>query len=123
MHKCYTCIICPNGCEIGVEGDLGDWQVHGAACPRGHAYVMEEMTDPKRTFSTTVRVLGGAAALVPVRLTRPIPKARLMDAVREIHRLRPVAPVCMGDVLLDHILGTDSDVMAIADVPAKETPA
>ena len=114
MRKTFTCIVCPNGCEITVEQEGEGYRVSGESCPRGKTYVLQEMTDPQRTIATSVRVVGGDADLCSVRLTRPIPKARIMDAVREIHARVLKAPVRAGDVVIAGILGTDSDVIALS---------
>ena len=47
MTRSFTCIICPNGCEITAEYE-GDtvYAVQGATCPKGDAYVRQELTDP-----------------------------------------------------------------------------
>ena len=78
MVKEFTCIVCPNGCTITAEAEArGDGayavrSVQGAACPRGTAYVEQELTDPRRTIATSVPVKGGALPLASVRLTAPI---------------------------------------------------
>ena len=46
MLKEFTCIICPNGCEI--EAEIADGKIlslEGAACPKGEAYVRQELTE------------------------------------------------------------------------------
>ena len=118
MTDTLTCIVCPNGCELTVGSADDGVTVTGAACPKGRAYAVREMTDPRRTFSTSVRVLGGAVPLCSVRLTKPIPKAGIMEAVRLIHAVKLKAPVMAGTVLIRGLLGTDSDVITTSDVPA-----
>lgn len=118
MVKHFTCIVCPNGCDVAVEARGDEYVISGEGCPRGRKYVLQEMTDPRRTISTSIRVLGGEQPLCSVRLTRPIPKARIMEAVAAIHALRLSAPVAAGEVLISNILGTDSDVIATRDVAA-----
>ena len=53
MTRSFTCIICPNGCEITAEYE-GDtvYAVQGATCPKGDAYVRQELTDPQRNIAT-----------------------------------------------------------------------
>ena len=120
MTKQFTCIVCPNGCDITVEDNGGALVIAGEGCPRGRTYVTQEMTDPQRTIATSIRVIGGESDLCSVRLTKPIPKAKIMEAVQAIHSLTPKAPVAIGDVLLPGILGTDSDVIATRNVAARE---
>ena len=111
-----TCIVCPSGCEITVEDRNGDLHVTGEGCSRGRAWALQEMTDPRRTIATSVKVLGGTEPLCSVRLTRPIPKADIMKAVETIHALTLRAPVKAGTVLISGIIGTGSDVIVTRGV-------
>ena len=120
MKREYTCIVCPNGCEISVSGEPGqkDFQIEGARCRRGQAYVMQELSDPRRTIATSVRVLGGELPLASVRLTSPIPLAKVEEAVELIHGMTLQAPVKAGTVLIGKILGYESDCVVTRDVAA-----
>jgi len=112
MTEKLTCILCPNGCDIQAQWDgktVG--KVSGASCPRGREYAVQELTEPKRNIATSVYVTGGELPLASVRLTAPIPKGMVMDAVREIQKIRLEAPVKAGTVLLQNILGCASDVI------------
>ena len=41
MKKQFTCIVCPNGCEIEAEVENGQViSVTGHTCPRGEQYVL-----------------------------------------------------------------------------------
>ena len=83
MTREFTCIICPNGCEISADYEIQADQsvvirsLEGATCKRGAEYVKQELTDPKRNIATSVLVEGGELPLASVRLTAPIPKARI----------------------------------------------
>ena len=56
MLREYTCIICPNGCDIRAQieeredGSRRICSVEGAACPKGRAYVEQELTDPPEEY-------------------------------------------------------------------------
>ena len=40
MTRTFTCIICPNGCEITAEYEGTDVRsIEGATCPKGQDYV------------------------------------------------------------------------------------
>ena len=55
MLKKYTCIICPNGCEIEAEVLDGEIKsVSGFTCKRGEEYVRQEILAPKRTDRKSV---------------------------------------------------------------------
>ena len=117
MKRSFTCIICPNGCEI--EAELNGTEIAGitgAACPKGEAYVRQELTDPRRNIATSVLVEGGRLPLVSVRLDRPVPKAMIFPVMEAIRSLRAAAPVRIGQVLLEDAAGTGSRVIATRNV-------
>ena len=123
MLREYTCIICPNGCDIRVQieeredGSRRICSVEGAACPRGRAYVEQELTDPQRNIATSVLVKGGILPLASVRLTNPIPRDRIFDAVSEIKKYNLTAPVKAGTVVIPRLMGYDTDVIVTKSVP------
>ncbi|MCI9584725.1 DUF1667 domain-containing protein [Clostridiaceae bacterium] len=117
MTREFTCIICPNGCEIQAETDQGSLiSLTGHTCPKGEAYVKQELTDPRRNIATSVLVKGGELPLASVRLTSPIPKNQIFAAMEAIRKLSLTAPVNAGDVVLKGILGNDSDVIVTKSV-------
>ena len=115
----FTCVVCPNGCKIKVDLDDGEiTAIRGAMCRRGESYVRQELIDPRRTISTSVAGDGGILPLASVRLTAPIPRDYIFDAMDEIRKLRLTAPVKAGTVLIHRLLGFDSDLIVTKDVPA-----
>ena len=119
MKRTFTCIVCPNGCEIEAEYEGTDvGSITGNLCPKGRTYVVQELIDPRRTIATSVRVTGGALPLASVRLTQPIPKDRIFDVMNEINAKVVDAPVSIGDVVIKDVLGLDSDVIITKNVPS-----
>jgi CxxC motif-containing protein len=113
------CITCPVGCALDVTHD-GETilNVDGNACKRGIDYAKQEITDPRRMVTTTVRVKGGLHPLLPVYTSAPIPKPRIFDLLREIRQVEVEAPVKMGQVILSNVVETDVNVLASRDMPA-----
>jgi CxxC motif-containing protein len=104
--RTFVCIGCPIGCPLVLTHEGREVvEVAGNACDRGAKYARQEFTDPRRALSTTVAITGALRARLPVRVTAPIPKDRVLEAVRVIHRLRVEAPVARGAVLLRGLLG------------------
>ena len=121
MLREYTCIICPNGCEIEAEIEGGEIRsIEGAACPKGADYVRQELTDPRRNIATSVLVRGGILPLASVRLTKAIPKDRIFDAMAEIKKVTLTAPVEAGTVVIENLMGFGSDVIVTKAVPEME---
>jgi CxxC motif-containing protein len=117
MKRTFTCILCPNGCEVEAEYEDGQAvSVLGCGCPRGKTYVTQELLDPRRMIATSVRVVGGALPLASVRLTNAVPKNRIFDVMREMNRQVLNAPVKIGDVVVKNILGLGSDVIVTKNV-------
>jgi CxxC motif-containing protein len=124
MLREFTCLVCPRGCLLEADTEkTGDARVNGAACAKGLAYAVQELDDPRRTFSTSVRVLSGEAPLVPVRLTRPVPRASIGEALSLIHAITLTAPVEAGQVVLPDVLGFGGDAIAVRSVKAGERKA
>jgi len=120
MLKEYTCIICPNGCEI--EADIEGTKVlsvEGEKCPRGKEYVEQEIINPQRNIATSVLVENGEIPLVSVRLTHVIPKDKIVDVMNEIKKLKLTPPITMNQVIINNVLGLTSDVIATKNVGMK----
>jgi len=117
MKRTFTCIVCPNGCEIEAEYEGTQvLSVTGNLCPKGKTYVTQELVDPRRTIATSVRVLGGSLPLTSVRLTNAIPKDRIFDAMAEINRQTLTAPVHIGQVVVKNLLNLNTDVIVTKNV-------
>jgi len=62
--------------------------VEGFGCRRGRDYAVAEIERPERLLTTTVPAIGLELRMVPVRTTRPIPRALRGDAMRELRKVR-----------------------------------
>lgn len=71
-----TCIVCPKGCRLRVD-DQNGYKVTGNICARGEAYGRGEALDPKRTVTSTVRILfeRQKGAFTPVAPVTPVAPA------------------------------------------------
>lgn len=108
------CIVCPKGCHLNIDEAAGT--VRGNSCKRGAAYGRDELINPTRTLTTTVKLLGGVLPRCPVRTSAPIPKKQMFDAMAVIDRLTVNAPVERGQVLIADLLGTGADVIATRSI-------
>lgn len=123
MLKQLTCILCPNGCRLEAEQmEDGVVTVRGATCDKGRAYAIQELTAPRRTISSSVRLIGGELPLTSVRLNAPVPKERIMDVMAEIRRLSLTAPVSIGQCAIRNVLGLNADVIVTKHVAAVAHP-
>jgi len=96
----------------------GDIKITGHKCKAGIAYAKEELTNPTRNITTSVRVMGGAMPMLSVKTARPIPKTAIRAVVEAVHQVTMSAPVSIGDVVLVDAAGTGVDVVATREVSA-----
>ena len=123
MKREFTCIVCPNGCEIEADYEIKNGtpvisNIQGNTCKRGEEYVRQELISPKRTIASSILVEGGELPLVSVRITKPIPREKISEAVQEIRQYRVTAPVRAGAVICHDFLGFDTDLITTKNVPA-----
>ena len=116
MIKEMICITCPNGCALRVEENAGTITVIGNKCPRGVEFATAELTHPMRTICSTVRTIYKEVPVIPVRVTKEIPKARIFDVMRELDPIRVEMPLGRGDVLIENVLGLGADIIVTSNV-------
>lgn len=119
----FNCTTCPSECLLTVEvkrdanGAMAEVRsVTGNNCPRGDKFAHQELTCPMRVLTTTVAVSGGGEALLPVRTAEAIPLELHAQAMDLIRGLVVNAPIRMGDVVLEDLLGTSIDLIASMDI-------
>ena len=108
-----VCIVCPRGCHLTVDETLN---VTGNTCKRGEMYGRQEVTNPTRTVTSTVRVEGGELPLCPVKTKDPIPKGKIFEVMDEINKVHLKTPVHIGDVVIEDVAGTGVAVVATRDM-------
>ena len=117
----FVCIGCPIGCPLQLE-HVGDRieEVSGHQCNRGAKYAQQEFTDPRREMSTTIAIEGGLWERLPVKVAGPVPKEKVLEVARMIHRAKAKAPVKLGQVVLETRLGDETlRVLATRSMPEK----
>ncbi len=112
------------GCSLRATVDGGELvDVQGQACRRGIDFVREELTAPKRTLTTTVRVVGGILPLAPVRSREPLPKGILLNVAARLRSVELAAPVAAHQVVMADALGSGIDIITTRAIPqAEEAP-
>jgi CxxC motif-containing protein len=114
------CIQCPFACRIKVEvaenGILSS--VNGYKCARGEAYAKQEVLNPVRILTTTVKIRNTDQEhpLLAVQTDRPIPREMLAEAMRELAKITLTPPIKYKDVIIADLLGTGANVIANSEV-------
>ena len=120
MEREYTCIICPNGCQIKVEYEGTNIKnIKGDECPKGKEYVKNEIINPLRVFTGSVLVENGDFPLVSVKTPVPIPKKYLKKIGEITRRIKVDAPVEIGRVVASNLLGENIDLVATRKIKKK----
>ena len=115
MEGKLICISCPRGCELLVQTDerTGAFiSVEGNACIRGSSFAEAEVNHPERMMTSVVSIRGAKHCMLPVISRRPLPKVKLVEAVRAMRSITVEAPIREGDVIAEDIVSTGIDVVA-----------
>ncbi|MDD2591308.1 MAG: DUF1667 domain-containing protein [Erysipelotrichaceae bacterium] len=117
MNKELTCINCPIGCHLIIELDQDQKpiQVTGNRCIKGKEYAIQELSEPKRMLTTTMRVINGEKPLVSVRTSIPIAKDLIFQVMDIIDNTKLKAPIMIGDILIPNILRSNVDIIATSN--------
>lgn len=114
--KTLICIGCPKGCFITVNKDAGgDLNITGNTCKKGEEYARNEVTAPKRTVTSIIKVAGGTHRVAAVKTKKEIPKEKIFQCMEVINKAEVRAPVKSGDILIADAAGTGVDIVATAD--------
>ncbi len=112
--KTLTCIRCPRGCQVSATLRDGEvTAISGNSCKRGEVYAKAELTNPVRTVTTSVPVVGSPTEkMVSAKTSRDVPKDMVFKVMEAVMPLVAHHPVRIGDVLCENIAGTGADLIA-----------
>ena len=118
--KYRICTLCPKGCLL--KGRRASaWIISGYQCRKGQSYGQQEMNQPMRVLTTTVKVKGSDRILLPVKTNGLVPKEELPAIMKCCRKLTITEPVGAGDVILADAAGTGVDLIACDCWPAGKT--
>ena len=114
MKKEMICICCPIGCHLSVDSDT--LEVTGNTCPRGANYGKEELTNPVRVITSTIKIVGGIHKRLPVKTNKAIPKDLNFKCMELLKGIELHSPVKRGDVVIKNVLDTGADIVICRDM-------
>ena len=114
-HKEMICIACPMGCCLDVEYDNSIISVKSNSCKVGIKYANDEIYDPRRMVTTTVKT-NLAIAFLPVKTSKAISKNLVRNVIKELNDITVSSPVQIGSVIKKNICGTDADIIAARNI-------
>lgn len=113
------CINCPMGCMMDVHNEGGKVQVKGNMCPKGKVYAEKECTQPTRIVTSLVFVEQGKMNVVSVKTRSDIPKEKVFKVLEELKKIKVMAPIQMGQIVVGNIAETGVDIIATKEVKRK----
>ena len=108
------CIVCPRGCHLTVDEET--LAVCGNSCPKGEEYGKSEISNPMRTVTGSVAIVGGIHARLAVRTDKAVPKAKIFDIMKVLHTHIVNAPVKRGEILIENICDIGANIIASRDM-------
>ena len=116
--KHFVCVVCPIGCEIDVIHDGSKiMSMEGNKCEKSQEFVTQELIEPMRILTTTVRIQGSRWAVIPVRTDKAVPKRLFPRIMRQLRRIKLQAPVSMLDVVVRDVLDTGANIVTTRTMP------
>ena len=119
MKREFVCIVCPKSCEITAEEDNGALRVTGNECEHGILFAEQEVYNPQRILTTTVKLATGE--LLPVRSRGTVKKSELKTLIGQLKNIIVVPPVEIGQVIVPSI-GENSVEIVAADAACEQNP-
>lgn len=112
-----VCIVCPQGCRMTVDdSDKNRVTVSGNSCKRGEEYARNEVLNPVRVITSTVKISGGLHKRCPVKTDIPIPKDKIFEAISLLDSVSLASPVHEGQIVTANICGTNANFVATRDM-------
>ncbi|HUW44434.1 MAG TPA: DUF1667 domain-containing protein [Dehalococcoidia bacterium] len=118
--KHFVCVVCPIGCEIDVVHDGSRIiSMEGNKCERSEEFVSQELIEPMRILTTTVRIQGSRWPVIPVRTDKSVPKRLFPRIMRQLRGINLQAPVNMLDVVVKDVVGTGANIITTRTMPCE----
>lgn len=117
MNKEFICIVCPRGCRVVVDEN---GKITGNQCKRGEVYVINEMTNPKRVVTSTVKTVFENIPRASVKTDQPIPKGLIYQVMEEINKVVIEKEMKIGEVVINNVLNTGVNIVLTKEIRRKE---
>jgi CxxC motif-containing protein len=111
-----TCILCPRGCSVEISKSNGDYIVKGNRCKKGKGYAINEITNPTRTLTSTVKTSIKDFPRLPVRTDKEVPLKDIFQFMIEINNVIVTKRLKPGDIVIENIRNSGANLVATADM-------
>ena len=107
-----TCISCPLGCTVEIKKVGDDYEVFGNECEKGEKYAIQEITNPMRGITSTVKTVFNDFPRLPVKTDREVPLKDIFLFMEEINSVVVEERMKPGDFVLKEMRNTDINLVA-----------
>lgn len=114
--KNLICIECPTGCNLAVKKIGEQWDIKGNQCAKGEKFAINEMTDPRRSISSTVRTVSREMPRLPVRTSGEVPFNTIFNVMAQINAVLVDKPIHIGEVVIENVCNTGVNIIALSDL-------
>lgn len=114
--KNLTCIVCPKGCNISVEALPKGYEISGNQCSRGKEYALNEMTNPRRSITSTVKTVFKEIPRLPVRTDEETELKNIFPIMEALNSVKIDHAIHTGEIVVLNILGTGVNIIATSDM-------
>lgn len=106
------CIRCPKGCYLIIKIIENKILIEGNECRIGEEYAIEEIKNPMRIVSSSIRIYNSIYPRLPVRTSKVILKNKIKEVINSIKGVTVNAPVKKNQIIVKNIAGTGADIIA-----------
>jgi CxxC motif-containing protein len=111
-----TCISCPLGCQIEVTKKGTEWEVEGNQCKNGKKYAVQEVTNPMRSITSTVKTTFSDFPRVSVKTDGDVPLKDIFEYMKEINDITVDTRLKPGDMVKTGLLDSEVNLVATSDM-------
>ena len=115
-----TCISCPLGCAVEVIKRGDEIELVGNKCKKGEEYVRQELTNPMRSITTTVKTAFSDFPRLAVKTDGEVPLKEIYLYMAEINAIEVTERLKPGDSVKEKLCGSDVNLVATCDMAAVE---
>ena len=95
-------------------------KVKGNECKIGIEYAREEIKNPRRIVSTTIKINNGKYPRLPVRTKDAVPKNKIKKVIEAIKGKSIDAPIKKDKIIIKNIAGTGIDLISERDMECEK---
>ena len=115
-----TCISCPLGCTVEVSREGDEIILNGNKCKKGEEYIRQELTNPMRSITSTVRTAFSDFPRLPVKTDAEVPLKDIFLYMEDINTVEVSERLRPGDMVKQNLRGSEINLVATGDMSAAE---